>query len=87
MNIAAPPKGALFRCPVCGAEVVLLAPCPGCFEPRCCGRAMQQQPRRVVFLYCAVCGSEIAVLRERPADFQPRCCSRPMRERVLDNTA
>ncbi|MCA1808374.1 MAG: hypothetical protein LC725_02765, partial [Lentisphaerae bacterium] len=78
MPVDAKPKGALYRCPVCGAEIILLAPCPGYFEPHCCNRPMLQQPRQIKFYRCDVCQAEIAVLKEKYGEFAPRCCGHPM---------
>jgi hypothetical protein len=71
-------RGTLFRCPVCGAEIVMLSRRQGDFQPRCCNREMQPLARRVVFYVCPVCRAEIAVLIEGRGILQPRCCNRDM---------
>jgi endogenous inhibitor of DNA gyrase (YacG/DUF329 family) len=71
-------KGAVYRCPVCGAEVTVLAGRGARFEPRCCNRPMEAQPARLTFYYCPVCGAELVVLNETGGRFEPRCCNRPM---------
>ena len=69
------PRGLVYRCPICGAEVLVLAPKIGAFEPRCCNTAMLPRPQRVVFYRCPVCGAEIAVLKQGEGKFLPRCCN------------
>ncbi len=77
---AAKPRGAIYRCPVCGAEVIVLAPCQGSFAPRCCNQPMEYRPQRVRFYVCPVCGSEIAALNNTSgSQFTPRCCGQHMR--------
>ncbi|MGI6086644.1 MAG: hypothetical protein ACOYCD_01670 [Kiritimatiellia bacterium] len=74
------PKGATYICPVCGAEIIVLAPCSGCFIPRCCDKPMELRPRRVQFYVCPVCKAEIAALHQtKPDSFHPRCCGQDMR--------
>ena len=76
---AAKPRGAIYVCPVCGAEIIVLAPCQGCFTPRCCNQPMALRPRRVKFYVCPVCGAEIAALHQaHSVDFHPRCCGQDM---------
>ena len=72
------PRGAIYRCPVCGAEIGVIARRAGVFAPRCCNVDMVPVARRLVFYVCPVCGSEVALALERGAGFAPRCCSRPM---------
>ncbi|MHC4914966.1 MAG: hypothetical protein ACYTGB_05690 [Planctomycetota bacterium] len=71
-------KGATYRCEVCGAEVAVLAPLIGAFEPRCCNQPMQVTPRRLHFYVCPVCGAEVGALLPGSASFMPRCCNAPM---------
>jgi len=73
------PRGRVYRCPVCGAEVAVLSPRMGGFAPRCCNTDMAPTDRRVAFYYCPVCGAEIAVLREGRGEFLPRCCNTDMK--------
>lgn len=77
------PRGVVYRCPVCGAEVSILARRIGAFEPRCCNRPMEPQARRLIFYYCAVCGAEIALLKEGEGPFEPSCCNEPMKRQEL----
>lgn len=71
-------RGLVYRCPVCGAEIVVLAKRMGVFSPRCCNRPMQPRSARLAFYKCPVCGSEIIVLRQGCGDFVPRCCNTGM---------
>ena len=71
-------KGAGYRCAVCGAEIILLAPRAGAFSPRCCNQKMSRLPRRLTFYVCPVCGAEISVLKAGTGSFSPRCCNTDM---------
>ena len=73
------PRGVVYRCPVCGAEILVLATEIGKFTPRCCGEPMIAAEKRVVFYVCPVCGAEIAVLQEGEGAFLPRCCNVDMK--------
>lgn len=77
------PRGMVYRCPVCGAEVAILARVVGVFEPRCCNCPMTPQSRRLVFYHCPVCGAEIAIIKEGEGVFEPSCCNEPMRRQDL----
>lgn len=72
------PRGLVYRCAVCGAEVLVLSPKIGKFAPRCCNQPMQPKLQRVVFYVCPVCGAEIAVLKKGEGEFRPRCCNTDM---------
>jgi len=72
-------RGTVYRCPICGAEIAVLARRHGVFDPVCCGVRMQPQRRRLVFYVCPVCGSEVAVLHQGDGRFCPRCCNVEMR--------
>ncbi len=76
---ANPVRGSLYRCPVCGAEVAVLAGKAGDFGPRCCDTEMVLLRRRLVFYRCPVCGAELAVVRQGAGVFAPRCCDTDMR--------
>lgn len=71
-------KGLVYRCPVCGAEVAVLADSFRRFVPRCCNTKMIPLWERLAFFVCPVCGAEIAVLNPAEADFIPRCCNTRM---------
>jgi len=73
------PRGLVYRCPVCGVEVVVLARRFGVFTPRCCNQDMVPLPGRLTFYVCPVCGVEIAVMQEGSGSFTPRCCNEDMR--------
>jgi len=72
------PRGLVYRCPVCRAELVVLGYRMGRFAPRCCNVDMVPMRQRVVFYVCPVCGAEIAVLRRGGRNFAPRCCNTAM---------
>ena len=76
------PKGVVFRCLVCGAELAVLSPRIGDFAPRCCSTDMVLVSRRLVFYSCPVCGAEIGVIGSHGTGFEPRCCDRPMIRRA-----
>jgi hypothetical protein len=71
-------KGRTYRCEVCGAEIAVLAPQIGAFEPRCCNQPMQSTAWRIAFYICSVCGAEIGTLLPGSASFVPKCCGAPM---------
>ena len=73
------PKGRVYRCEICGAELIVLGTAMGEFRPRCCDRPMEPQEQRVVFYRCELCGAEIAVLKAGEGEFLPRCCDRAMK--------
>ena len=72
------PRGVVYRCPVCGAELVVLGRRMGRFTPRCCNTNMARRRRRISFYVCPVCGAEIAVIGRAGREFAPRCCNTAM---------
>ena len=74
-----PAKGQVYRCPVCGAELSVLADRAGDFAPVCCSRPMEPQDERLAFYVCPVCGAEIGVVHAGESSFRPRCCDTEMR--------
>jgi len=69
-------RGRTYRCPVCGAEVTVLAGHEAeAFCPRCCNVDMVRTEGHVVFYVCPVCGAEIGVLKVGGGTFYPRCCN------------
>jgi len=72
------PRGAVYRCPICGAEITVLARQMDRFHPRCCNRDMVLRNRRAAFYLCPVCGAEIVVLKSGRGEFLPKCCNRAM---------
>lgn len=75
--------GLVYRCPVCGSEVLVVGSRMGEFAPRCCNQAMRLMPQRAVFYGCPVCGAEIAIVRKGRGEFAPRCCNTAMLRRAL----
>ena len=71
-------RGRVYRCPVCGAEITVLASVAGNFRPRCCNTDMLVKRGQATFYVCPVCGAEIAVLKESAGEFRPRCCNTAM---------
>ena len=71
-------RGIVYRCPVCGAEIAVLAARHGDFHPRCCNVDMEPRRARLAFYVCPVCGAEVAVLREGAGPRQWRCCNTDM---------
>lgn len=72
------PRGQVYRCEVCGAEVAVLVTSEGVFRPRCCNTDMAPVDRRLVFYECPICGAEVAVVQEGNGLFRPRCCNTDM---------
>jgi desulfoferrodoxin-like iron-binding protein len=72
----------VYRCPVCGSEVMVAGLRMGDFTPRCCGRLMIPLMQRAVVYRCPVCGAEVAVVRKGRGVFSPHCCNRDM-ERLV----
>ena len=70
--------GQVYRCPVCGAEVSVIARGDGSLAPRCCNRTMALLSIRHDSYYCPVCGSEIMVLKRGTGDLVPVCCNQEM---------
>mgnify|MGYP001196512262 CR=1 FL=1 len=71
-------KGTIYFCPICKAEVSVLAPRTGDFSPRCCNMAMEPLSRRLFFYICPICFAEIAILKKGTGPFDPRCCNTAM---------
>jgi Zn finger protein HypA/HybF involved in hydrogenase expression len=69
------PRGRVYWCPVCGAEVAIISFQAGDFRPRCCNTDMRVKPDRLVFFVCPVCKAEVAVVRAGQGVFEPRCCN------------
>jgi len=72
------PRGMIYQCPVCRAELVVLSRQTGDFAPRCCNTDMAPLSRRAVFYVCPVCGAEIVELKDGGKRFRPRCCNTDM---------
>jgi len=78
VSAPAGPRGNMYRCPVCGAEILVVARAHGAFEPHCCNVPMLLKRYRARFFVCPVCGSEIAALKSPSVTFMPRCCNAGM---------
>jgi predicted RNA-binding Zn-ribbon protein involved in translation (DUF1610 family) len=78
--MAADVHGAVYWCPVCGAEVSVLATHFGAFAPRCCNTAMTVLDQRVEFYVCPRCGAEVGLLTDGAERFAPRCCNTEMEQ-------
>ena len=75
MKAPADEKGSVYRCPVCGAEISVLAGRHGVFEPVCCNVRMIKLSRRLVIYRCPVCDAEIGIVAASCGDFNPSCCN------------
>lgn len=78
MSLSGTPNGMVYRCPVCGAELIVVGSRMGAFAPRCCNKAMNAMKQRALIYHCPVCGAEVAVLRKGLGVFAPHCCNRGM---------
>ncbi len=78
MTPAGSPRGWVYRCAVCGAEVIVVGTTMGSFDPHCCNKPMRTTRRRAVFYRCPVCGAEVVVVRKGRGVFDPHCCNRTM---------
>jgi predicted RNA-binding Zn-ribbon protein involved in translation (DUF1610 family) len=78
MSDSSHPRGRIYRCPVCGAELAVLAEQAGEFIPRCCDVPMERRAERLTFYSCPLCGAEIGVVQAGTGRFEPRCCDRAM---------
>ena len=72
------PRGLVYRCPLCGAEISVVGTRMRGFSPRCCNTDMVLLPRRLAFYHCPLCGAEIAVVKPGSGPFVPRCCNEDM---------
>ena len=72
------PRGRIYHCPVCGAEIVCLSHRMGGFHPICCNVDMVPLERRAAFYVCPVCNAEVAVTHSGNGEFHPRCCNTDM---------
>lgn len=78
-------RGTIYRCPVCGAEIAVLAPIRGSdFRPHCCNVSMEEAQHRAFFYRCEVCGAEVAAVSGSCKSFSPRCCNQPMVQKTIN---
>ena len=73
-------KGQVLVCPVCKAEITIIAGSCGSFVPVCCNVEMQPLEKKLTFYRCEICGAEIAVLVGKGGNFIPVCCNEVMKE-------
>ena len=71
-------RGVVYHCPVCGAEIAVLAAEYGSFLPRCCNVAMKEKKELLEFFFCPICHSEIALLKRGSQNLSAHCCNREM---------
>ncbi len=72
-------RGTIFRCPVCMAEITIIASISGdSFNPHCCNTSMEELEYRAGFYRCLICGSEVASVNKTCGDFRPVCCNELM---------
>ena len=70
-------RGLVFRCEICGAEVMVLRVGGGPLDPHCCNQPMKPV-REAVYYRCMVCGSEAVVLGGPGENVKLICCNLPM---------
>jgi endogenous inhibitor of DNA gyrase (YacG/DUF329 family) len=78
MSATVDARGVIFRCPICGSEVMVVGDRTGEFTPHCCNRLMTLMRQKAVIYHCPVCGAEVAMLRKGKGVFTPHCCNRDM---------
>jgi endogenous inhibitor of DNA gyrase (YacG/DUF329 family) len=72
-------RGKVYRCPICGAEVTVLAHECGEFHPVCCNVPMTLEERTLVFYVCPHCRSEVTLTEGfNESAFAPMCCNAAM---------
>jgi desulfoferrodoxin-like iron-binding protein len=70
--------GRVYRCRVCGAEVLVIHASSQALDPHCCHAPMEPLDRVAAVYRCEVCGAEVAVLRGEESSLELVCCHRPM---------
>ncbi|GAB4266911.1 MAG: hypothetical protein Kow0092_20020 [Deferrisomatales bacterium] len=73
--------GRTYRCPVCGAEVLVIRAGSQALDPWCCNQPMEPRAALVAVYRCPVCGAEVAVLRGGGGTLELVCCTRAMERR------
>ena len=76
-------KGQVLVCPVCKAEITVIAGSTKTFIPICCNVEMQPLEKKLTFYRCEICDAEIAVLVDKGTDFVPVCCNEVMKKEKL----
>ena len=70
--------GQVYRCRVCGAEILVIHASSQALDPYCCHTPMEPLDRVAAVYRCEVCGAEVAVLRGDRSLLELVCCHRPM---------
>ena len=76
-------KGRVLVCPVCKAQITILAGKSDAFIPICCQVEMEPLEKKLAFYRCEICGAEIAVLIDNSKNFVPICCNEIMQKEKL----
>ena len=77
-------RGNVYRCPICGAEVAVLAHKCGDFHPVCCNVEMVLLESTLIFYVCPHCKAEVALVENKNLEaFAPRCCNVAMVQQSL----
>ena len=72
--------GKIYRCSVCGAEVLVIRPGKESkLRPVCCNQPMMPMTRLAEMYRCPVCGAEVAILKSKSDSVRLVCCNVPMR--------
>jgi competence CoiA-like predicted nuclease len=77
-NKTAAPRGAVYRCPVCGAELSVVRRTAGVQAHLCCNTEMVLTSRVNPTYFCSVCGTELMLIKGKGKRFSPVCCNEPM---------
>ena len=72
-------RGQVYRCPVCGAETLVIKAGKGTLRPVCCNEPQVLLEKLAEMYHCPVCGSEVAVLSHNSETLRLVCCNIPMR--------
>ncbi len=75
--------GCVYRCPVCGAELSVIASGSGILEPICCNRKMELQERINPVYLCSSCGSELMLIVDKGGKLEPLCCNQKMNRKAV----
>jgi DNA-directed RNA polymerase subunit RPC12/RpoP len=74
--------GRVYRCPVCGAEVLVVKASSQALDPHCCNTDMLPLEKVADIYHCKVCGSELAAMRDSGGPMELICCHEPMMKMV-----
>lgn len=75
--------GHVYRCPVCGAELSIIASGSGKLEPICCNRKMELKDRINPVYFCSACGSGLMLIVDKDGKLEPLCCNQKMNRKVV----